>query len=76
MNRRPCWRPSRNRVFAALAVFAAVGIVPHGADDSLRSALEAISDKIGESPSPRVVYLSPGNNVKYPLAGVIAGEGD
>lgn len=55
---------SVNRVFAAFTVIAAlVAVAPSavlGADDSLRSALEAISDKIGETP-PRVVYLSPGN---------------
>lgn len=67
MNRRR-WpgRPPFNRVLAALAVIAAARIVPqspaaHAADDSLRSALEAISDKIGETqPPPRLVYLNPG----------------
>lgn len=35
-----------------------------GSDDSLRSALEAISDKIGETPQ-RVVYLQPRGNIVY-----------
>lgn len=67
MNRRR-WpgRPPFNRVLAALAVIAVAKIVPqspaaHAADDSLRSALEAISDKIGETqPPPRLVYLNTG----------------
>lgn len=67
MNRRR-WpgRPPFNRVLATLAVIATATIVPqppaaYAADDSLRSALEAISDKIGETqPPPRLVYLSPG----------------
>lgn len=58
-------RPGRPRslfgcVFAVCVVTAAWTLPPgvRCADDSLRTALEAISDKIGETP-PRVVYLSP-----------------
>lgn len=41
-----------------IAVLGIPGILC--SDDSLRSALEAISDKIGETPS-RIVYLRTGN---------------
>lgn len=45
----------------AVCVAAALWTPAQCSDDSLRSALEAISDKIGATPS-RVVYLSPGND--------------
>jgi len=52
--------PYFDSVFVAFTVIAVFGILPGilGSDDSLRSALEAISDKIGETPA-RVLYLTP-----------------
>lgn len=50
------------RAFYLIACIAVAVLGVQGADDSLRSALEAISDKLG-STSPRVaaaVYLNPG----------------
>jgi len=69
-------RPGRPRSLSgcvfAVCVVTAVWAPPPGvrcADDSLRSALEAISDKIGETP-PGLVYLSPAGNV-YMLCYII-----
>lgn len=69
MNRPVFGRPSFNSrvLVASCVVLAAVTSLPpggHCSDDSLRSALEAISGKIGETPS-RVVYLGQGNTCIY-----------
>lgn len=63
MNRHGRPRSLSGCVFAVCVVLA-VWAPPPGvrcADDSLRSALEAISDKIGETP-PGLVYLGPADD--------------